>query len=95
MHMLLLPGAIAGLILLHLYLVVRLGVSSPPWSTSAAGAEPVETEPRGGAGASEGPREARAVSRAQDERRAEFKRYKEDVERRGRPSTRTRCSTTR
>jgi quinol-cytochrome oxidoreductase complex cytochrome b subunit len=47
MHMLLLPGAIAGLILLHLYLVVRLGVSSPPWSVEAAGAEPVETEPRG------------------------------------------------
>jgi menaquinol-cytochrome c reductase cytochrome b subunit len=37
MHMLLLPGAIIGLILLHLYLVVRLGVSSPPWSDVAAG----------------------------------------------------------
>ena len=37
MHMLLLPGAIAGLIGLHLYLVVRLGVSSPPWSKDAAG----------------------------------------------------------
>jgi menaquinol-cytochrome c reductase cytochrome b subunit len=47
MHMLLLPGAIAGLILLHLYLVVRLGVSSPPWSPEAAGAEPSEAEPRG------------------------------------------------
>jgi quinol---cytochrome c reductase cytochrome b subunit, bacillus type len=41
-HMLLLPGAIAGLIGLHLYLVVRLGVSSPPWSKEAAGAERVE-----------------------------------------------------
>ena len=30
-HMLVLPLAIAGLILLHLYLVIRLGVSNPPW----------------------------------------------------------------
>jgi quinol-cytochrome oxidoreductase complex cytochrome b subunit len=41
-HMLLLPGAIFGLIGLHLYLVVRLGVSSPPWSKEAAGAEWIE-----------------------------------------------------
>jgi quinol-cytochrome oxidoreductase complex cytochrome b subunit len=46
-HMLLLPGAIAGLILLHLYLVVRLGVSSPPWSTSAAGRERAPVDPTG------------------------------------------------
>ncbi|MBA2360903.1 MAG: cytochrome b N-terminal domain-containing protein [Actinobacteria bacterium] len=39
MHMLLLPGAIMGLIGLHLYLVIRLGVSSPPWSKDAAGSE--------------------------------------------------------
>jgi len=39
LHMLLLPGAILGLIGLHLYLVVRLGVSSPPWSGDAAGRE--------------------------------------------------------
>jgi menaquinol-cytochrome c reductase cytochrome b subunit len=38
-HMLLVPGAIIGLILLHLYLVVRLGVTSPPWSPGAAGRE--------------------------------------------------------
>lgn len=38
-HMLLLPVGIAGLILLHLYLVVRLGVTSPPWSKEAAGME--------------------------------------------------------
>ncbi|TMM00798.1 MAG: DUF4405 domain-containing protein [Actinobacteria bacterium] len=44
-HMLLLPGAIAGLIGLHLYLVVRLGVTSPPWSKEAAGAERAEPEP--------------------------------------------------
>ena len=39
LHMLVLPGAIAGLIGLHLYLVVRLGVVSPPWSPEAAGNE--------------------------------------------------------
>jgi menaquinol-cytochrome c reductase cytochrome b subunit len=37
LHMLLVPGALIGLIGLHLYLVVRLGVSSPPWSREAAG----------------------------------------------------------
>jgi menaquinol-cytochrome c reductase cytochrome b subunit len=36
-HMLLIPGALIALIVLHLYLVVRLGVSSPPWSKEAAG----------------------------------------------------------
>jgi quinol---cytochrome c reductase cytochrome b subunit, bacillus type len=41
-HMLLIPGAIFALIGLHLYLVVRLGVTSPPWSKEAAGADPVE-----------------------------------------------------
>src|SRR5438094_7116692 len=44
LHMLLIPGALMGLIGLHLYLVVRLGVSSPPWSREAAGREP-EPEP--------------------------------------------------
>jgi menaquinol-cytochrome c reductase cytochrome b subunit len=39
-HMLLLPGMIAGLIALHLYLVIRLGVTSPPWSKDAAGSGP-------------------------------------------------------
>ncbi len=43
-HMLLLPGAIMGLIGLHLYLVIRLGVSSPPWSKEAAGSDPVGGE---------------------------------------------------
>jgi quinol-cytochrome oxidoreductase complex cytochrome b subunit len=37
MHMLLIPGAIIGLITLHLYLIIRLGVTSPPWSKEAAG----------------------------------------------------------
>jgi quinol-cytochrome oxidoreductase complex cytochrome b subunit len=36
-HMLMIPGAIIGLIVLHLYLVIRLGVTSPPWSKEAAG----------------------------------------------------------
>jgi quinol-cytochrome oxidoreductase complex cytochrome b subunit len=47
LHMLLLPGALIGLILFHLYLVVRLGVSSPPWSPEAAGQERPEPEPTG------------------------------------------------
>jgi quinol-cytochrome oxidoreductase complex cytochrome b subunit len=40
LHMLVIPGGIIALIGLHLYLVVRLGVTSPPWSKTAAGAEP-------------------------------------------------------
>ncbi len=47
LHMLVLPGAIIGLIVLHLWLVIRLGVSSPPWSKDAAGT-PVEPEGREG-----------------------------------------------
>jgi menaquinol-cytochrome c reductase cytochrome b subunit len=39
LHMLVVPGAIIGLITLHLYLVIRLGVTSPPWSKEAAGTE--------------------------------------------------------
>jgi menaquinol-cytochrome c reductase cytochrome b subunit len=39
LHMLLIPGAIFALIGLHLYLVIRLGVSSPPWSPVEAGRE--------------------------------------------------------
>ena len=46
-HMLLLPGAIFALIGLHLYLIVRLGVSSPPWSKEAAGRPRAEPEPNG------------------------------------------------
>jgi quinol-cytochrome oxidoreductase complex cytochrome b subunit len=49
LHMLLLPGAIFALIGLHLYLVVRLGVTSPPWSDTAAGRERPEVRgPREG-----------------------------------------------
>jgi menaquinol-cytochrome c reductase cytochrome b subunit len=49
-HMLLIPGALFGLIGLHLYLVIRLGVTSPPWSKEAAGVERVEVVPPGRAG---------------------------------------------
>jgi hypothetical protein len=44
--MLVLPGAIIGLITLHLYLIIRLGVTSPPWSPEAAGDVPVDETPR-------------------------------------------------
>ena len=43
-HMLILPGAIFALIGLHLYLVIRLGVRSPPGSKTAAGAPWIEEE---------------------------------------------------
>jgi menaquinol-cytochrome c reductase cytochrome b subunit len=36
LHMLAVPGAIMALIGLHLYLVIRLGVTSPPWSKHRA-----------------------------------------------------------
>jgi quinol-cytochrome oxidoreductase complex cytochrome b subunit len=47
LHMLLLPGALMALIGLHLYLVVRLGVTSPPWSKVAAGRPRPEDDGRG------------------------------------------------
>jgi menaquinol-cytochrome c reductase cytochrome b subunit len=49
LHMLLIPGGLIALITLHLYLVIRLGVTSPPWSKEAAGSEREEvvTAPRG------------------------------------------------
>jgi menaquinol-cytochrome c reductase cytochrome b subunit len=50
LHMLLLPGALIALIGFHLYLVVRLGVSSPPWSPEAAGADRPEPRPSGRVG---------------------------------------------
>lgn len=39
LHMLVLPGAIILLITIHMYLVTRLGVASPPWSSTSAGRE--------------------------------------------------------
>ena len=63
LHMLIVPGGIAALIGLHLYLVIRLGVTSPPWSKEAAGMERADEPqhlrpgltrpvPRGGGGSS-------------------------------------------
>jgi menaquinol-cytochrome c reductase cytochrome b subunit len=48
-HMLLLPGGLFALIGLHLYLVVRLGVTSPPWSKEAAGLGPLDGDRPSGA----------------------------------------------
>jgi quinol-cytochrome oxidoreductase complex cytochrome b subunit len=45
LHMLVIPGAIIGLITLHLYLIIRLGVTSPPWSPEAAGEKTADEEP--------------------------------------------------
>jgi menaquinol-cytochrome c reductase cytochrome b subunit len=45
LHMLLIPGGLISLITLHLYLVIRLGVSSPPWSQDPAGSLPAEAGP--------------------------------------------------
>jgi menaquinol-cytochrome c reductase cytochrome b subunit len=50
LHMLLLPGAIIALIGLHLFLVVRLGVTSPPWSKEAAGTGAFDRDGADGAG---------------------------------------------
>jgi menaquinol-cytochrome c reductase cytochrome b subunit len=47
LHMLLIPGALFALIGFHLYLVVRLGVSSPPWSREGAGRDRAAAPPRG------------------------------------------------
>jgi menaquinol-cytochrome c reductase cytochrome b subunit len=68
LHMLVIPGGLFALIGLHLYLVIRLGVTPPPWTKSAAGYEEpspdgrpprsglVSPAPRGNGGA-EAPRE--------------------------------------
>jgi quinol-cytochrome oxidoreductase complex cytochrome b subunit len=37
LHMLLVPGGLMALIGLHLYLVIRLGITPPPWGKAAAG----------------------------------------------------------
>jgi menaquinol-cytochrome c reductase cytochrome b subunit len=44
-HMLLVPGALIALITLHLWLVIRNGVTTPPWARTAAGYEPPEPGP--------------------------------------------------
>jgi len=45
LHMLLIPGALIALITLHLYLVIRLGITPPPWTEAANSPEPDEDEP--------------------------------------------------
>jgi quinol---cytochrome c reductase cytochrome b subunit, bacillus type len=47
LHMLLIPGALIALILVHLYLVARLGVNSPTWSKEEAGRERPAAKPTG------------------------------------------------
>ena len=93
-HMLVLPGAIIGLITLHLYLVIRLGVSSPPWSKEAAGADRPEPESTARRGMTQpAPRKgiagrmavAHKPSKRVVERRKGFQRYKRDVQERGKP----------
>jgi len=42
-----LPGAVIGLIFVHIYLVTRLGVVSPPWSREGAGRERSAVAPAG------------------------------------------------
>jgi len=48
LHMLLIPGALFAMIGLHLYLVVRLGVSPNPWTKRGAGGEREERPARSG-----------------------------------------------
>ena len=90
------------LIGLHLYLVVRLGVSSPPWSKEAAGAERAEPSRSDGRRAGlvqPGPRGAvggRMASAELEERRAEFTALQGGRQgARASRSSPTRCSTTR
>jgi menaquinol-cytochrome c reductase cytochrome b subunit len=45
LHMLVIPGALIGLIVLHLYLVIRLGITPPPWTDAANSTEPEDDEP--------------------------------------------------
>jgi menaquinol-cytochrome c reductase cytochrome b subunit len=60
MHMLLIPGGLIAFITLHIWLVIRNGITSPPWSKDPAGMERpeavtakrglVEPRPRGNGG---------------------------------------------
>jgi ubiquinol-cytochrome c reductase cytochrome b subunit/menaquinol-cytochrome c reductase cytochrome b subunit len=96
LHMLLIPGLIFALIGLHLYLVVRLGVSSPPWSETAAG-----TRARGDRRARGAHPRPRGRGRGVDDERASTRtRASSSATRRtsrakGSRSSPTRCSTTR
>jgi menaquinol-cytochrome c reductase cytochrome b subunit len=61
LHMLVLPGAIMGLIGLHIYLVTRIGVTSPPWSSIAAGRPRPDEDGRGRPGLIRDPAEIEAA----------------------------------
>ena len=106
LHMLVIPGAIMALIGLHLYLVIRLGVTSPPWSKEAAGMEPVDGTSNGRVGLDAAGRARRGRprlmaacrrrSRPAPTRLAPGSRATRTTSRSaGSRSTRTRCSTTR
>ena len=100
LHMLVIPGAIFALIGLHLYLVIRLGVTSPPWSDEAAGRDrPEETLPTDGRQGLVRPGPARrqrgwlaAGSRSGGRSTSATRRTSSGP---GSRSSRTRCSTTR
>ena len=90
LHMLVIPGGIFALIGLHLYLVIRLGVTLA--ALVARGGRPRPARGEAADRRARGPRPARAgaealrmASRRIEERRAQHKRYKEDVERTGKP----------
>ena len=96
LHMLVIPGGLMALIGLHLYLVIRLGVTSPPWSKEAAGerlGRPVVERPRGADAAGcarRGRTGLMAVSPKEKPSRLElnragFAKYKDDVKKRGKP----------
>ncbi len=44
-HMLIVPGALIALITLHLYLVIRLGITPPPWTDAANPPEDDDVDP--------------------------------------------------
>ena len=85
LHMLLIPGALIALIVIHIYLVTRLGVASPPWSSEAAGRERPPVEPTGArAGLVPGQRRRRLMARDLGElNREDYARYKDDVKKEG------------
>ena len=84
LHMLLIPGALIALIGIHIYLVTRLGVSSPPWSKEAAGRE---RTPRRADGRARRPRprkRRRLMARDLGElNREDYANYKDDVKKEG------------
>ena len=84
LHMLLIPGALIALIGIHIYLVTRLGVSSPPWSKEAAGRERTPVEPTGARAASSEEAEAALMARDLGElNREDYANYKDDVKKEG------------